>query len=63
MENLDDARSLNSDLFGEFFRFLFERGVYIPPMQQEAWFVSTAHKEKHLEETRDYILEFVKEHL
>jgi glutamate-1-semialdehyde 2,1-aminomutase len=63
VENLDDARSLNTELFGEFFRYLFDRGIYIPPMQQEAWFVSAAHEEKHLEVTRDCIIEFIKEKL
>lgn len=63
VENLDDARSLNTELFGEFFRYLFERGIYIPPMQQEAWFVSSAHEEKHLEMTRDSILEFIQQKL
>lgn len=63
VRNLEDARSLNSQLFGEFFRYLFERGIYIPPLQQEAWFVSTAHEEKHLEQTRDHILDFIQKHL
>lgn len=58
--NMDDAQQLDFDLFGNFFRFLFKNGVYIPPAQQEAWFVSNAHTTEHLEKTRDLILQFLK---
>jgi len=36
---------------------LFERGIYFPPLQYEACFVSSAHTEAHLEATRDALLE------
>lgn len=44
--------------FAEFFRYLFERGIYIPPSCQEAWFVSAAHTEEQLDYTADCVLEF-----
>ncbi|MEI8365403.1 MAG: glutamate-1-semialdehyde 2,1-aminomutase [Parachlamydiaceae bacterium] len=56
-----DARQCDLEAFARFFRYLFANGVYIPPMQQEAWFVSLAHTEKHLEETRDLILNYFHE--
>jgi len=59
VENLDDAKKLDLQKFAEFFRYLLERGVYIPPSQHEAWFVSAAHTERHLEKTRDLILDFL----
>jgi glutamate-1-semialdehyde 2,1-aminomutase len=30
---------------------MLERGVYVPPSQFEAWFVSLAHEERHVEQT------------
>ncbi len=44
--------------FAEFFRYLFERGIYIPPSCQEAWFVSAAHTEEQLDYTANCVLEF-----
>lgn len=63
VSNLDDARQLDLDLFGQFFRYLFEQGIYIPPSQHEAWFVSMAHTDEHLCQTRDVILKFIEEYL
>jgi len=37
------ARGLDTERYGELFRHLLERGVYIAPSQFEAMFVSTAH--------------------
>ncbi|MDP8904719.1 MAG: glutamate-1-semialdehyde 2,1-aminomutase [Chloroflexota bacterium] len=42
----DDAR------FARFFHAMLERGVMLPPSQQEAWFVSKAHTHLHLEHTQ-----------
>jgi glutamate-1-semialdehyde 2,1-aminomutase len=44
-EELDTAR------FGELFRGLLERGVYIAPSQYECWFPSLAHDEAAIDET------------
>jgi len=41
----DDGR------FGRFFHGMLERGVYLPPSQQEAWFVSAAHTDAELRAT------------
>lgn len=54
-----DLKNLNQALFRKFFRYLFRRGVYFPPSPYEACFVSSVHKFKHLEKTRDDILEFI----
>ncbi|NGX58858.1 MAG: hypothetical protein K940chlam3_01766, partial [Chlamydiae bacterium] len=50
--------SLSVEPFPPFFRFLYERGIYIPPSQYESWFVSSAHQDSHLEMMRDAILEW-----
>lgn len=59
VSNMDDTQSFDKERFTRFFRFLFERGVYIPPSQYEACFVSSAHSVESLEKTRDLILEFI----
>lgn len=58
VKNAQDAREVDLEQFAHFFRYLFDRGVYIPPAQHEAWFISMAHQKKHLEKTRDLILEY-----
>lgn len=63
VKNLDDAKKLDNATFAKLFRYLFDRGIYIPPLQQEAWFVSAAHTEEHLRDTRDLILTFLKDEI
>lgn len=45
------ARQSNTEAFGRFFRAMLERGVYLPPSQFEAAFVSAAHSEGDVAET------------
>jgi glutamate-1-semialdehyde 2,1-aminomutase len=40
----DDASRADADRFAVFHRGMLERGVYLPPSQFEAWFVSTEHR-------------------
>lgn len=61
VSNMEQAERLNLAQFKRFFRFLFDRGILIPPSQYEACFVSTVHEMKHLEKTRDVIIEFLNE--
>jgi glutamate-1-semialdehyde 2,1-aminomutase len=37
--------------YGRFFRAMLEGGVYPPPSQFEAWFLSAAHSEKDVDKT------------
>jgi len=46
-----EARECDTEAFGAFARAMLERGVYLPPSQFEAWFVSLAHDEQHVERT------------
>lgn len=59
VKNKLDAASLNQEAFANLFRFLFERGVYIPPSSQEAWFLSSAHSEEQIDYTSRLIIEFL----
>jgi glutamate-1-semialdehyde 2,1-aminomutase len=47
----ESAKSADTERFGEFFRRLLERGIYWPPSQFEAAFVSLAHSDDDIETT------------
>jgi glutamate-1-semialdehyde 2,1-aminomutase len=51
--NYASAKESDTAGFGGFFRALLARGVYFPPSQFEAGFVSAAHSEADIEETVD----------
>ena len=59
VRHFEDTKHLDNETFARFFRFLFSKGVYIPPLHIEAWFVSMSHKEDHLIKTRDLVMEFL----
>jgi len=45
------ATSARSDQYGKFFRGMLARGIYPPPSQFEAWFLSAAHTTKDVDRT------------
>ncbi|MGQ9533395.1 MAG: glutamate-1-semialdehyde 2,1-aminomutase [Desulfotomaculales bacterium] len=45
------ARRSDTKSFAAFFRAMLEQGVYLPPSQFEAWFLSAAHGEEELRRT------------
>ncbi|MDI6855000.1 MAG: glutamate-1-semialdehyde 2,1-aminomutase [Deltaproteobacteria bacterium] len=49
--NLEDAKKSDLDRFARFFQGMLAEGVYLPPSQFEAWFVSLAHTPDDLEKT------------
>jgi glutamate-1-semialdehyde 2,1-aminomutase len=55
----EDLRNLDEAKFKRFFKFLFDQGIYIPPASQEAWFISSAHTDEHLDFTADSICSFI----
>jgi glutamate-1-semialdehyde 2,1-aminomutase len=48
-----EAQGSDAERYGELFRHLLERGVYVAPSQYEAWFVSTAHGPAEVEQTAE----------
>lgn len=60
VDNLEEAKELDSQLFARFFRELFNQNIYIPPSPHEAWFISQAHTDDHLIHTKNVILNFLK---
>jgi glutamate-1-semialdehyde 2,1-aminomutase len=47
----DSASAANTTAYGTFFRGMLRRGVYPPPSQFEAWFLSAAHTDTHVKKT------------
>jgi len=45
------AKTSDTALFGRFFHAMLDRGIYLPPAQFEAAFVSLAHTERDIDET------------
>jgi glutamate-1-semialdehyde 2,1-aminomutase len=45
------ALACDTEAFGRFCRAMLDRGVYLPPSQFEAWFVSLAHDEAAIDRT------------
>lgn len=63
VHNFQQAMQVDTSLFAHFFRTMFDQGIYVPPSPHEAWFISDAHEEKHLDQTREAILDFLKHSL
>lgn len=55
----EDLKELDKEEFNRYFRFMWDRGIYISPSPYEACFISSAHTDAHLEKTRNAILEFI----
>jgi len=51
VSNYDEAARSDTAAFGRFHRAMMERGVWLPPSQFEAAFISAAHGEKEVEAT------------
>jgi glutamate-1-semialdehyde 2,1-aminomutase len=51
VRNFEDATACDTEAHAHFCRALLERGVYPPPAQFEAWFVSLAHSEASIDFT------------
>ncbi|AFN73858.1 glutamate-1-semialdehyde 2,1-aminomutase [Melioribacter roseus P3M-2] len=51
----------DTELFGKFFHSMLKRGVYLPPAQFEALFVSTAHSDDEIDATIKAAEESLKE--
>jgi glutamate-1-semialdehyde 2,1-aminomutase len=53
VRNYADAKKQDSKAYAEFFHALLNRGVYLPPSADEAWFVSAAHDAGAVERIAD----------
>ncbi|MCS7202808.1 MAG: hypothetical protein NZ841_08545, partial [Dictyoglomus sp.] len=48
-----DAIESDTKLFSRYFHGMLKRGIYLPPSQFEAFFISTAHTQDDLQKTVD----------
>jgi len=51
VRDYDSALGANTDAYAAFFRAMLARGIYPPPSQFEAWFLSAAHTDRHVQQT------------
>ncbi len=51
VRDYESALASNTDQYAAFFRGMLARGVYAPPSQFEAWFLSAAHTERDIART------------
>jgi glutamate-1-semialdehyde 2,1-aminomutase len=51
VRDYDSALRADAGAYGRFFRAMLARGVYPPPSQFEAWFISAAHSERDIAHT------------
>jgi glutamate-1-semialdehyde 2,1-aminomutase len=49
--DFDTAKLSDTQKFTKYFNAMLERGIYLPPSQFEAWFVSAAHSKNDLDAT------------
>ena len=51
VRDYESALTADTEAYARFFRGMLARGIYIPPSQFEAWFLSGAHTAGHVETT------------
>jgi glutamate-1-semialdehyde 2,1-aminomutase len=51
VRNYGEAKGSQKDLFSRFFNEMLDRGIFLPPSQFEAWFVSAAHTDADIDHT------------
>lgn len=57
----ETAKESNTDLFGDFFQGMLERGIYLPPSQFETNFMSSAHDTTTVSATVEAAMETFKQ--
>jgi glutamate-1-semialdehyde 2,1-aminomutase len=58
VRGFDDAQGADTDRYAALFRHLLERGIYFPPSQFEALFVSLAHGDDEMDRTVEAVADF-----
>ena len=53
VQNIEDAKTSNLEMFSAYFAGMREQGVYLAPSQFESMFISAAHEKEHIEKTVD----------
>jgi glutamate-1-semialdehyde 2,1-aminomutase len=58
VRNLGDAQAADAERYGAVFRHLLGRGIYLPPSQFEALFLSLAHGDEEIDRTVEAVGDF-----
>jgi glutamate-1-semialdehyde 2,1-aminomutase len=53
VQNIEDAKTANLEMFSAYYAGMREQGVYLAPSQFESMFLSAAHGKEHIEKTID----------
>ncbi|CAM4269980.1 glutamate-1-semialdehyde aminotransferase [Bacillus manliponensis] len=53
LQNFDDAKKIDTNLFRQFYVEMLKQGILLPPSQYECLFISTAHSIKDIDKTID----------
>jgi glutamate-1-semialdehyde 2,1-aminomutase len=56
--DFEQASACDTDRYSAYFRHMLERGIYVPPSQFEAMFVSLAHGDEEIDKTVEAAAEF-----
>ncbi len=51
IQNFDNAKNANIDLYRNFFHGMLNRGIYLPPSAFESWFLSTTISDQLVDQT------------
>ncbi|MGB9627706.1 MAG: aspartate aminotransferase family protein, partial [Thermodesulfobacteriota bacterium] len=51
VKNYTTAKMSDTKRFAQFFIEMLNQGIYLPPSQFEAWFISLAHTQNELDRT------------
>jgi len=58
VRDFDDAQRGDADRYAALFRHLLEHGIYLPPSQYEAMFLSLAHRDDEIDRTIEAVADF-----
>ena len=61
VNDFEDAKNANSEIFKDLFHASLKRGVYFAPSAFESLFISTTHHKKLLDETINIVNDSLKE--
>ena len=59
----NQAERSDGEVFAKFFRGLIKRGINIAPSKYEAWFLTTEHTDKDIDDTLDIVEDVFKNEL
>ncbi|MBP3040917.1 glutamate-1-semialdehyde 2,1-aminomutase [Bacillaceae bacterium Marseille-Q3522] len=51
VENYEQAKLTDGELFGKFFKLMLSQGINLAPSKYEAWFITIAHTEEDIKKT------------